>query len=70
MLHLLSARMPNETSWDWAVPSSVRAGYRLIQLKTAWQDWVALMSKPIALFEEKNISSVRLKLISSLFRLA
>ena len=30
------------------------------------QDWVALMSKPIALFKKKIISSVRLKFISSL----
>ena len=30
------------------------------------QDWVALMSKPIALSQKKLISLVRLKLISSL----
>ena len=25
-----------KTSWDWAVPSSVKAGCRLIELKFAW----------------------------------
>ena len=30
------------------------------------QDWVALMSKPIALFKKKLISLVRLKVISFL----
>ena len=41
-------------------------GVKIVAFERYKQDWVATMSKPIALFKKKYISLVRLKVISFL----